>query len=573
MNQSVNDLKFDSPPLSIGQALIFEIYYNIPLDEQETIEICYVYFLFILSLEYRDLPPIFGTKEREWLLLSPHGIPNYQYYISKFYKISQQIYVLDHGSENFLFDFIASNSVNYKYFSVFVNTDDLLKKCKDNLFTNVASWMAVDYIPNFLQRLYAEREDLKDFFSKFKNEYRVLLLWWLYYGFDEFFTNFNSRINKKEHFTSIYNPDMPKGINVLGFVGYEFAIGEDARLAYQALSSCQNTCVVEPPIDIPSRHKNTTLQRVVSTYPKYKTNIVYFPANEHLSLYLKYYNSFFKNKFTICNWQWELPFWPKPLNYCFNLADEIWAPTTYIQRSIDSAGRQKAILMPMAVHIPSFKKYEREYFKINKKKFVFLYIFDSLSWFQRKNPYACIESFKLAFHNSKDVTLIIKTMNFSNTHPFFSYISRECEKDPRIMFINKCYSRDEILSLYSCCDAYVSLHRAEGFGRTIAEAMLLGLPVVVSNFSGNCDFCNNENSFLVAGTLINLKKTDYIHSEGQYWYDVSIDDAADKMKLCYSNELIRSKFIINAKKKIVDLYSLEVVSRAYISRLNELGCI
>ena len=574
MINNLNKNKYSKPPLSVGQSLLFENYFGLNLENKEVRSLCYIYFLFVLSNEYKSIPPIFGEPEKKWLNEEKNGLPTFQRLIASLGKLFSLSFCPDFGIDNIMFEFIASNRVNYYYLLQFSSLETIYSNYRKNIFTITEKYKAVQYVPQFLHDIYDNRHDLKDFFSTLPNEFGALIEWWRQAGFEEFCGS-HGRNNTFDASKDPTTNEMhiEKGINIVGFINYELGIGEDARLACKALGSHTHICATEPKFNIPSPMIPESDRWKTSSTPKYDTNIIYMPANEHLSLALKTYDSFFKNRFSICNWQWELPLWPKALRPCLGLANEIWAPTTYIQNAINSVGSSQAIFMPMPVHISSFTQYDRRYFNLPLNNFIFLFVFDSLSWPQRKNPYACIEAFKAAFGSSPNVSLVIKTMNLKSSNFFYSYIMDSCMNDSRIFFYNKAFTRSEILSLFTVCDAYVSLHRAEGFGRTIAEAMLLGIPTIVSNFSGNCDFCNAENSYLVDGNIINLRRGDYIYHKNQFWFDASIDDAANKMKLCYSDKKARMQKIEHAKKIISENYSLSHVSQSYIKRLKFIGRI
>lgn len=104
-------------------------------------------------------------------------------------------------------------------------------------------------------------------------------------------------------------------------------------------------------------------------------------------------------------------------------------------------------------------------------------------------------------------------MNVSASHPEWKAVTELAGRDPRITLVLETMSKDKLLGLQSVCDCFVSLHRAEGFGRNIAEAMALGKPVVVSDFSGNRDFTTEETAFLVAGGMQPLLAGDYAFGE------------------------------------------------------------
>ena len=192
-----------------------------------------------------------------------------------------------------------------------------------------------------------------------------------------------------------------------------------------------------------------------------------------------------------------------------------------------------------------------------KKKY-FLIAFDGGSSIHRKNPLAAIKAFKIAFPSkNSSPNLIIKTHSL-NADNGLNEIVNEVGNDNRITIINNPLSNDEMRSLISCSDYLVSLHRAEGFGRIIAEAMLLRKPVIVSNYSGNLDFCNSENALLVSGKLIQPRVGEYfLCDESDYyeWFDASIEDAAEKMRLCYTDEDGNKMRINRAFETIKDRYN------------------
>jgi len=126
-------------------------------------------------------------------------------------------------------------------------------------------------------------------------------------------------------------------------------------------------------------------------------------------------------------------------------------------------------------------------------------------------------------------------MNTKPNNPEWQAFLKECQTDKRIQLITETLDRPEVLGLINACDAYVSLHRAEGFGRTLAEAMLLGKPVVATNYSGNVDFMQNELAHPVEFKLIDLDSTAYQWidvSDAAAWAEVNINDASSKLNIC-----------------------------------------
>ena len=133
--------------------------------------------------------------------------------------------------------------------------------------------------------------------------------------------------------------------------------------------------------------------------------------------------------------------------------------------------------------------------------FLFLFAFDFFSIFERKNPLGLIRAFTRAFRAGEGPTLVIKTINGDRKLHDLEKLRAATEGRQDIIVIDEDYSAEEKNSLLGLCDCYVSLHRSEGLGLTMAEAMGLGKPVIATGYSGNLDFMTAENSYLVDYTM------------------------------------------------------------------------
>ncbi len=155
----------------------------------------------------------------------------------------------------------------------------------------------------------------------------------------------------------------------------------------------------------------------------------------------------------------------------------------------------------------------------------------------------------------------------------WSGIADVAARDPRIQLINETKNREDLIALFRSCDALVSLHRAEGFGRTIAEAMLLGKPTIATAWSGNLDFCTPETCALVNGKLIPIGPNEYPWGEGLYWCDPHIDEAAAAMNRILSDAQYRQHIAHNARRLVSSRHAPEVVGEEYRRRLSALGLL
>jgi glycosyltransferase involved in cell wall biosynthesis len=152
-------------------------------------------------------------------------------------------------------------------------------------------------------------------------------------------------------------------------------------------------------------------------------------------------------------------------------------------------------------------------------------------------------------------------MNTKPNNPEWQAFLKECQTDKRIQLITETLDRPEVLGLINACDAYVSLHRAEGFGRTLAEAMLLGKPVVATNYSGNADFMIN-GSFPVDFQLIAVAKDTYqwVDEHDQcVWADAQIKHAS--IQIGSAKSKLTKEYAQKIRHAAVEIFDSKVVAK------------
>jgi hypothetical protein len=219
----------------------------------------------------------------------------------------------------------------------------------------------------------------------------------------------------------------------------------------------------------------------------------------------------------------------------------------------------------MAVAIPKVKRYIRKQWSLPEADYLFVFSFDGNSSIARKNPLGVIEAFKLAFPNGLEAAgLVIKCMRPDINNPAWQHILKLAGSDSRIFIIDQMLSKPEVLGLYKVCDCFVSLHRAEGFGRGIAEALLLGLNVIATDHGGNVDFCLPGSASLVRYKPCKVGRKDYVEATGQFWAEPNLAHAASIMKN-FAGKNLKFKKIINPIIK--QQFSLHKIGENYKNRL------
>ncbi|HTY25084.1 MAG TPA: glycosyltransferase family 4 protein [Desulfomonilaceae bacterium] len=366
-----------------------------------------------------------------------------------------------------------------------------------------------------------------------------------------------------------------EGINIVGFAFGELGLGEDVRMASAAMTAARvPCCVYNAPIHLMSRAQDTRVMDLVGDEPFYGANIIFLPGVEAARLFLEKGPRLFKDRYNIGAWQWELPHWPSGLQSAYRLVDEIWASSRYTAESFRKSAPVEVLHMPMAVHIENIPKLKRNDFGLTNDSFIFIFFFDCLSSFARKNPIAVIDAFHMAFPAAeKEVKLVIKCMHANSGHDVWREILEQCQNDHRITAINETFSRERIIGLLNVSDALISLHRSEGFGRTMAEAMLLEKPVIATNYAGNTDFTNSNTAFLVDGPMKELGPDDYMFGTGQYWCDPDVEQAARHMRTCFEDRAIASALAKAGRAFILEHHNPATVGSAYRNRLEYLGIV
>jgi len=366
--------------------------------------------------------------------------------------------------------------------------------------------------------------------------------------------------NKKKEF----------GINLFGLLKWENGVGQTAR---QIASIIEYSNIPHVSIDLED------------TCPKkenvpYAINLIYANADQLISLF-PYYKDIWQGGYNIGYWAWEMPEFPDRWKKAFDHLNEIWCGSDFCLSTISLKSDKPVVKITPFVYesIKSFRRFNSKKFNIKNNLYTFLFIYDPYSYAERKNPVAILSAYRLAFKNNEKVQLVIKSakMKYPLGDPVKEYISKH--KLTNVILIEDRLDRSEILGLMRNCDCYVSLHRSEGLGLTIMEAMALGKPVIVTAYSGNMDFTNLNNSFLVKYRLIKIKadlinpshpRDEPHYKKGDIWANPSIKDAAEKMRYVYFNKGKAEEIGRMGKQFIKENYSIEKASEIFIKRIKEI---
>ena len=359
------------------------------------------------------------------------------------------------------------------------------------------------------------------------------------------------------------------GLNIAGDITAEGGVAEGVRTSILASKAAGIPYVLNSFNISHSPNSDSTYASELVKGNPYGVNLVQVNANKVPSLYNYIGTSHFRNKYNIGFWAWELSAFPQKWHDRFSYFQEIWTPSLFCREALTTVSPIRVMKVMHAVEIKMSRKFERQQFGIPEGRFVFFFMFDFYSTFERKNPMAVVEAFKAAFAPNEPVTLVLKFYNSEINHKDCNRLYKAAPGHS-ILLINDYLSRDKIYGLLACCDAYVSLHRSEGFGLTMAEAMYLGKPVIATNYSGNTEFMKRDNSFLVEYRLKELERDFGPYRKGNVWADPDVEDAARWMRYVYENMEAARKIGARAAEDIRQQLSPKKVGALIKTRISEI---
>lgn len=375
------------------------------------------------------------------------------------------------------------------------------------------------------------------------------------------FSSRNQAASTAKHRT--HNPY--SGVSVLAYANAELGVGEAGRRLFSAIRQTGLPSELVGLRDHSSRDKHRLFGQVrdapgfptvISAVTADLTPIVSrrFDLKRNASRHIGY-------------WAWELEEFPSQFMNGISAVDEIWTISTFVQKAVQAKTEKKVSTVPISFRLPTAPtSFTREMLRIPQDRFVFLTSFDYLSYPKRKNPESAIKAYLSAFQENDGASLIVKSINSNQDPEYGAGLRTLASNRTDIVFIDQYFSSAENLALIELADCVVSLHRSEGFGLNLADAMALGTPVISTNYGGNLDFMSDQSTALVDYDLQEVGEGNGIYGAKSLWAEPSVSHAASLMIKVFSQAGYRENLVVEARK-ITSKFTPEAVSHKVLQLL------
>ena len=290
-------------------------------------------------------------------------------------------------------------------------------------------------------------------------------------------------------------PALKEGVNVVGYLSSERGVGEVARQMLAALRSRDIAATgIDAPTD-PEKIKKELAKLKPADHP-YDYNLICVNADMLPAVAVGLGSRFFDGRRTAGLWFWEVSEFPEYWLRSFDDVDEVWVATEHIADALRSLTKKPVRTVRVPLTPGPVGEISRKELGM-PEGFCFLFVFDYRSVFRRKNPLGLVQAFKDAFEPGAGPSLVIKSICGDEFPADRAELVEAVADRPEIHLVEDTVPVEAKNAMIANCDCYVSLHRSEGLGLTMAEAMYFGRPVIATAYSGNLDFMTEENSFLV----------------------------------------------------------------------------
>jgi glycosyltransferase involved in cell wall biosynthesis len=328
----------------------------------------------------------------------------------------------------------------------------------------------------------------------------------------------------------VHEGEPPWGVNVVGFLTAELGVGEAARLLIAGLDAQGIPALPIQGHFLPPSREQTEYDYARPDEAAYPVNILCINGDGVPVFAREAGRSFFEGRYTIALWWWEAGEPPASWAPAYEFVDEVWVASQHVYDALAPCSPVPVVRMRLPITAPEVPARTRVELGLPTEGFIFLSVFDYHSVAPRKNPVAVIDAFRRAFPPGSNAKLVLKSMNAHAYPAEHARVLLAAGDRDDILLLEEYVTSGEKNALIAACDCYVSLHRSEGLGISVAEAMLLGKPVIATRYGGTLEFMNDENSFLVDWEPTAVGEDAYPYAADAVWAEPDVEHASALMR-------------------------------------------
>ena len=362
-------------------------------------------------------------------------------------------------------------------------------------------------------------------------------------------------------------PSETLGVNVVGYLRSEHGVGEVARQAVRALQAGGVPVMPIGEVATASRQGHDFAHHGLDD-ARHPINLLCVNADQTPALAERAGAGFFEDRHTIGWWWWEVEQFPSEWLGAFDHVDEVWAGSRFVAETLARISPVPVVHVPMPVELPPGIVADRAGLGL-PDGFLFLFSFDYNSVFARKNPLGAVAAFVRAFPEPRPggPTLVLKSIN-GESHPAErDRLTAAVADRPDIVLREDYLDVADKNALMASCDCYVSLHRSEGFGITIAEAMLLERPVIATDYSGSEDLLADDRAWPIGYARVPIGPGAAPYPAGAEWAEPDVEAAARAMVEAVADPLAAAESGRRAAAYVREHHSARAAGTAMRERL------
>jgi glycosyltransferase involved in cell wall biosynthesis len=362
------------------------------------------------------------------------------------------------------------------------------------------------------------------------------------------------------------------GLNIVGHFLSEHSAGDAARGSVRAADAVGlPTSLIRLRVPLTSRQGDDTMKARLCEVMTERVSLYHINVREAEEIEQYHGAGWMDGRYNIAYWPWETREFPEAWVRYARHFNEIWSPSRFAAEAIQMRVPIPVLTMPHVIEFPPpVGRNFRAKFGLPNDLFLFLFVFDLNSLAARKNPEAVVEAFGRVVANNKATGLVLKTHNAERNAEDMERLRGQIAGLPNVFLIDRTFDRHEVYELMAGCDAFVSLHHAEGFGLGVAEAMYLGKPAVSTDWSATAEYVTPQNGFPVRYHLTRLQHHVDEYVRGTEWAEPDIEHAAACMKKLAADPQLCATLGAQAAHDVRERFNAAAIGRRYAQRLESI---